>query len=433
MQWLPKTKLGKINLVLLTVLTLCVGMFLGLLGYNKTEHHSAGATQEDLDNDSILVKEKSPFEGISYIKEQSDTKYYKLVYPMTGEAAVDKVIQDAVYAKRDAFVASEATRLDSSISATTSGNYISFVIKNNEDAITKSVQTFTYDRQHKKLVTIEQFIDTEARLNRLSKEVRTEIQRQNEQLQLSAQQIDQLTDATWKTFEMFAVDGENFKVFYAPNTLKNRLSSISIPLVNIDKKLDTPVFRLNTNDKKYVALTFDDGPSEAVTPRILNTLKQHQVKATFYMLGSSVEKAPQLAQQVLADGHEIGNHSYGHENLSKMTGAEAEANINKANELIKNATGREPLTIRPPYGARNSELEQLSSQPTILWGVDTLDWKTRNAASTFQEVQQHIYPGAIILMHDIHPTTADALDSILTYLEQQGYQCVTISQLQGLQ
>ena len=146
-----------------------------------------------------------------------------------------------------------------------------------------------------------------------------------------------------------------------------------------------------------------------------------------------MEEAPELAKEVLKNGHEIGNHSYGHENLSKMTGVEAEANINKANQLIKDATGHEPLTIRPPYGARNAELEQLSAQPMILWGVDTLDWKTRNAASTLKEVQQHVYPGAIVLMHDIHPTTADALDAVLTYLKQQGYTCVTVSQLEGLQ
>lgn len=192
-----------------------------------------------------------------------------------------------------------------------------------------------------------------------------------------------------------------------------------------------PVFSLNTHGKKYVALTFDDGPHKTVTPRILKTLKKHNAKATFYMLGNSANAAPAIAKSVVQQGHEIGNHSYGHENLSKMTATQALSNIERSNALIKKATGVEPLTIRPPYGARNHGLEQQLSQPTVLWSVDTLDWKTRNAAATLQVVKQKLHPGAIILMHDIHSTTADALDSILTYLDNKGYTCVTISQLEG--
>ena len=436
MQWLPKTKLGKVNFVLFFLVIIGCGALFLLWQHNKTSYDSVDAAQDAVKDPKVTTKE-SPFKGISYVEERSKTYHYTLTYPKTGIKAVDDAIKKSIYAKRDAFLASNATRFHATVSATTSGHYISFLIKNDvflpTNQAKSSVQTFTYNRQDKKLVTLKQFIKTEARLNRLSKEIRTEIQRQNDHLQWSAKKIDHLTQDTWETFADFGLDGKNFTVYYEPHTLANHLSVISIPITAIDKKRDTTVFRLNTHDKKYVALTFDDGPNKTVTPRILETLKKHDVKATFFMLGSSVEEAPELAKAVLKEGHEIGNHSYGHENLSKMTGVEAEANINKANQLIKDATGHEPLTIRPPYGARNAELEQLSAQPMILWGVDTLDWKTRNAASTLKEVQQHVYPGAIVLMHDIHPTTADALDAVLTYLQQQGYTCVTVSQLEGLQ
>lgn len=435
MHWLPKTKLGKINFILFFIAIIGCGALFLLWQHSKTSYDSVDAAQDTVKDPEVATK-KSPFKGITYIKENSKTHQYTLTYPRTGIQAVDDSIQQAIYAQRDAFLDSDATRFHATISATTSGQYISFLIKNDlfsaTNEVKSTVQTFTYNRHEKKLVTLQQFIKTDARLNRLSKEIRTEIQRQNEHLQWSAKKIDNLTQDTWETFENFGLDGKKFTVYYEPHTLANHLSVISIPIAAIDKKRDTAVFRLNTHGKKYVALTFDDGPNKAVTPRILETLKKHDVKATFFMLGSSVEEAPALANAVLKDGHEIGNHSYGHENLSKMSGAEAEANINKANQLIKDATGSEPLTIRPPYGARNAGLEQLSAQPVILWGVDTLDWKTRNAASTLKEVQQHVYPGAIILMHDIHPTTADALDAVLTYLQQQGYTCVTVSQLEGL-
>lgn len=449
MQWFPKTKLGKINLALVIMLLISLGCFLVLVNLHQSGQNLAGTVkkisqdeQEEKQQKNAVKKvhvttEESPFKGVTYTTEKSKVDRYQLMYPKTGIANVDDAIQKSVYAKRDDFLFGETEKLVMSIKATTSGDYITFILKQKELLINKdvstTVQVFTYNRKTKKLVDIKDIIKTKERLNRLSKEVRIRLQEKNADASIAAKKIDALTDPKWKNFSTFALDGKNIKFYYQPNTFNDALTSVSVPLASLDKKSDKPVFDLKTNGKKYIALTFDDGPSKKVTPRVLEILRDHNAKATFYMLGQSVQAAPDMAKAVAKDGHEIGNHSYKHDNLSKMTAAQALADITKTNKIIQKAAGHEPLTIRPPYGARNHGLEKQVSQPTVLWSIDTLDWKTLNPVATLGQVKQHAYPGAIVLMHDIHPTTADALDSVLTYLEKQGYEFVTISQLESKQ
>ncbi|WP_431030004.1 polysaccharide deacetylase family protein [Lysinibacillus sp. LZ02] len=187
---------------------------------------------------------------------------------------------------------------------------------------------------------------------------------------------------------------------------------------------------------KYIALTFDDGPSPKVTPRILQTLKQHGAKATFFMLGKQVETYPQIAAQVANDGHEIANHSYGHPKLTKMTSQEMIKEMSEANTKIEMATGIEPVLFRPPYGAYNSDVvhyAKMNDYSMILWSVDSLDWKSRNSAAINDIVTNNVTNGSIVLMHDIHASTAEALPELLVKLKAEGYQFVTVSELLMLQ
>ncbi|VEF46211.1 polysaccharide deacetylase [Bacillus freudenreichii] len=185
-------------------------------------------------------------------------------------------------------------------------------------------------------------------------------------------------------------------------------------------------------DGKYVALTFDDGPSAEVTPRILKTLKEHNAKATFFMLGNQVDYYPELARQVAEEGHEIGNHSKSHPNLSKLGLNKIKEEMDDTKEKIEEATGITPDVFRPPYGAYNDKFMEYAIEndaSIILWSVDSLDWKIRNAFSVKNKITNNVAPGGIVLMHDIYASTADALPDLLTELEKQGYQFVTVSQL----
>ncbi|WP_077324870.1 polysaccharide deacetylase family protein [Virgibacillus siamensis] len=185
-------------------------------------------------------------------------------------------------------------------------------------------------------------------------------------------------------------------------------------------------------DGKYVALTFDDGPLPEVTPRVLDALKKHDAKATFFMLGSQVRYYPTLANEVDEAGHEIGNHTMNHQDLTVLPPDKIREEIQKSSRIIEKAIGRTPTLLRPPYGASNDDVEQVATDlgvPIVMWSVDSLDWKSLNATAVNKEVMSNVAPGSIVLMHDIHPSTADALPQLLTSLEERGYQMVTVSQL----
>lgn len=193
---------------------------------------------------------------------------------------------------------------------------------------------------------------------------------------------------------------------------------------------------VNDPKGKYVALTFDDGPSAEVTPRILKILEQYDAKATFFMLGSQIDYHPEIAKLVADAGHEIGNHTEQHQDLTKLHPDGIRKEINSTSDKIANATGIRPYLVRPPYGAYNENVKNVvakNGDSIILWSVDSLDWQSRNATAINHEIQQQLKSGAIVLMHDIHPTTADALPELMKRLHQDGYQFVTVSQLLKLQ
>ncbi|QGM31962.1 polysaccharide deacetylase family protein [Bacillus sp. N3536] len=185
-------------------------------------------------------------------------------------------------------------------------------------------------------------------------------------------------------------------------------------------------------NKKYIALTFDDGPNKSSTSAILDILNKHKIKATFFVLGNRVEKYPDIIKREYEEGHEIGIHTWSHPILTKLSIKEIEKEIlSTSNELIK-ITGEAPSLVRPPYGAYNQDVKAAVNNPLVLWSVDTLDWKTKNPASILQMVKKSTCDGSIILMHDIYETTAASLEGVINYLTKQGYEFVTVSELLNL-
>lgn len=178
---------------------------------------------------------------------------------------------------------------------------------------------------------------------------------------------------------------------------------------------------------KQVALTFDDGPHPTVTAQILKTLAKYDAKATFFVTGRRVDAKPAVLKEIFAAGHEIGNHTYNHPDLTKISLKDAKAQINSTNASVKKVIGQEPTAFRPPYGAYNDQTKTLTALPFVLWSVDTLDWKHRDPAKTLQIIKKQAKNGSIILMHDIHQSTADSLESVLQYLSTEGYEFVTVS------
>lgn len=183
----------------------------------------------------------------------------------------------------------------------------------------------------------------------------------------------------------------------------------------------------------FLALTFDDGPHPKHTTRLLDLLKERGVKATFYVIGQNVVQYPEIARRIVDEGHEIGNHSYTHPALTRIGAARVGEEISKSNDAIEQATGVRPATMRPPYGAINAALTQRLNEEfnltVILWSVDPQDWKIRKASHVSNHILQNARPGSIVLSHDIHPSTIDAMPGVLDGLVAKGFRFVTVSEL----
>ena len=188
-----------------------------------------------------------------------------------------------------------------------------------------------------------------------------------------------------------------------------------------------------TTGNKVIALTFDDGPGP-YTAHLLDVLDQYGAKATFFLIGSKVSSQANIVRSIHARGHQLGNHSWSHPELPKLPVDQIADEIDRTNDAIKQATGVTPAILRPPYGAVNSAvLEQLRlrGMSSILWSVDTRDWADRNSDIVCSRAVAGAHPGAIILMHDIHQTSVNAVPCILNALKQQGYSFVTVQGLIG--
>lgn len=181
-------------------------------------------------------------------------------------------------------------------------------------------------------------------------------------------------------------------------------------------------------NKPMVALTFDDGPGKR-TGELLAQLKKYNARATFFMLGQNVGKYPQFVKQMVETNCELGNHSYDHARLIKLDEKKVKEEIQSTNEAVRSACGQPSVLMRPPYGEINDIIKANVGMPMIMWSIDTLDWKAKNADTIVNTVMSTVKDGDIILIHDIHSWSVDAAIRLIPMLQEKGYQLVTVSEL----
>src|SRR5512139_898290 len=182
---------------------------------------------------------------------------------------------------------------------------------------------------------------------------------------------------------------------------------------------------------KCIALTFDDGPVPD-TGRLLRILASRHARVTFFMLGSNVAGHPGMVRRAVTAGHEIGNHSYGHPDLTRLPAEAVRAQLTRTATAVVTAAGVRPGLLRPPYGATDAQVAAVARAqrlPLVLWSVDTLDWRDRDPRIVEARALAGARRGAIVLMHDIHPTTISAVPRILDRLAARGFVFVTVSEL----
>lgn len=211
------------------------------------------------------------------------------------------------------------------------------------------------------------------------------------------------------------------------------IASMLVSIVKAEEQRLLPIYSVYTQEKK-VALTFDCAWGAEDIPEILQILREHEAKATFFMVGDWIRKYPEEVQQIVAEGHEIGNHSDRHPHVTQLDKEAIKKDIRFAHNTIKEVTGIDAKLYRPPYGEYNNTVIEAANECnyyTIQWDVDSLDWKNYGKDELIQKVLKHknLSPGSIILMHNATKYTRYALDDIVKGLKQKGYTLVTVSDL----
>lgn len=243
--------------------------------------------------------------------------------------------------------------------------------------------------------------------------------------------------------------GENYDVLYSvlqnqqwTDWMKNgeeagvsgagmRLDGIRISIVKKNEGGNTYAGNIDPT-KPMLALTYDDGPSAHATPRILAALEKYNSRATFFMVGKQAEKRMDVVKKMEELGCEVANHTYDHTLMTKVPPEELASQLARTNQVVSDACGISPVLMRPCGGARSEagmNIVGAISMPAVLWSIDTLDWKTRDAQTTIQTVLEQAKDGDIILMHDLYETTADASEVLIPELVNRGFQLVTVSEL----
>src|SRR5947208_11404844 len=208
-----------------------------------------------------------------------------------------------------------------------------------------------------------------------------------------------------------------------------------IPQKSVGKRPTEQNITFNSvhTDGPYIAMSFDDGPSATLTPKLLDLLAARHIKATFFVIGENVMEHPEIVARAAREGHEIGNHSWSHPNFAKMSEDRVHHLLWRTDGAMRTDTGTRRTLMRPPYGSITARekrwIHDEFGYHIILWDVDPYDWKRPGPAVVRNRILKETQPGSIVLSHDIHPGTIEAMPSTLDALEAKGFKFVTVSEL----
>ena len=194
---------------------------------------------------------------------------------------------------------------------------------------------------------------------------------------------------------------------------------------------ELPVYNVDT-EEKVLSISFDAAWGRANTEEILNILDRFDVKTTFFLVGFWAEKHPDLVAEMVARGHEIGNHSATHPHMSQLSSAQIREELRRCSDLVKSITGKPTTLFRPPYGEYNDAVVRISREDgyeCVQWNVDSLDWKNLGTDHMIRQCTKAVNPGDIVLFHNDSKFILEALPQILAYYTQAGYKIIPVSQL----
>lgn len=254
----------------------------------------------------------------------------------------------------------------------------------------------------------------------------------------------ELTNQTWvknglapvdTSFSKFAFSRDTVRFFFPAGQVGPSGQEVELRLTDLQQLIHFALLnvgqarQVNRPGQKRIAITFDDGPHPTHTTKILNELKKRNAVATFFVVGESVAKNPQLTRRILREGSELGNHSWNHPDLTTLTREQVAKQIDRTNNIVREVTGTTPQVLRPPYGRHNAHVRRESGMPIVLWSIDPEDWQSKDVEHMLNHITSRAKNGDIILLHDIYSSTADLVGPLLDRLSARGFEFATVSEL----
>lgn len=227
------------------------------------------------------------------------------------------------------------------------------------------------------------------------------------------------------------VEKQEYRQYESGEEVSEALKYVANDMAGVHRtsKTETGEAKKEEEDRKKIALTFDDGPNSKWTAILLDGLKERDTKATFFLIGSSAEENPKLVKRIYEEGHLIGNHTYHHVSLEEGDQQEAEEEIARTDRIIYEITGEHTAYVRPPFGLWREGLEQKMQILPVMWNIDPLDWQSEDTGEIVQKVVTEAKEGAIILLHDCYESSVLAALEIVDILTKKGYVFVTVDEI----
>ena len=429
-------------LVFVGILGLAMILLGGAIGYKIFQKYTFEETIQTVKNEKDqLFNEGSQKE--SFKKGQAEIIVY---YPLQGNELIpsikDKINQDIKdkLEDKDNLVFYYTEKLDSVLKGITTHSISKQIYDLSNSKVEETEKTSfgkVYLTEDGKLFTLDQlFSDSSKAKEILLKELTSFLKDKK----LEQGKIDQLVkNFSDQDLSAWNFDYKDSQIILYPSQAVENLDEIALPVSSffdvvqssylLDKDVELYKAYYEKKNQKVVALTFDDGPNPATTNQALDTLSKYGIKATFFVLGKNISGNEEILKRMKADGHVIGNHSWSHPVLSKLSLDEAKKQITDTEDAITKVLGSSSKLMRPPYGAITDDIRNSLDLNFIMWDVDSLDWKSKNEAAILTEIQRQARNGSIILMHDIHAETVNALPKIIDYLKEQGYHFVTVPEM----
>ncbi len=411
----------------------------------------------------ILKKAKSDFKlkdsrkeiGYTYVlKSQINNIQYNLRYPFFKYDKMDSVVYQEIQKQIENFTkknkeSADKTKIQSDFNDYGfNNNYgVSIDLRFLEKSHNKKQQTiktlvFCYG---KKLQAKSIFVQDKIKniVSKIKNEIRSN-QKFAAHLKDKSVNLDEKIPNNISSLENFIIKKSSIAfLFNSGSILPEKFGVISVEFPNsaLRDSLTKTYFKINpkedksknnaqqTNKNSLIALTFDDGPAKDSTNEILDELEKNDAHATFFVVGKNAKQFPDILKRQIANGHEIGNHTFSHPTLTKLNVNGIKSEVEKTEKIVEKATDFLPKLVRAPGGSLNQQVKNVVNKPFIHWSVDPKDWQTRDTQKTIELVLKNAADGDIVLMHDIYPATAKAVKKIVPELINRGFSLVTVSEM----